>query len=141
MKYYRKKPVEVEAMRLIGDAPETFKVCNWMVENDYPWLLGNALKPEKLYDCRKPSERPDKGIWIRPEDGSLMIRTLEGDMEAPYGWWIIKGVKGEFYSCRDDIFRETYEGIEDGWEETLKYNEAVRAAAREATLARWKAQG
>lgn len=110
---YRKKPVEIEAMQLVGDAPETFKVCNWMVDNGYPWLLGNALEPETLFDRKKLFERPDKGIWVRPEDGAVMIRTPEGDTEAPYGSWIIKGANGEFYSCPDDIFHETYAEVED----------------------------
>ena len=39
----------------------------------------------------------------------LIIPTLEGDMTAQPGDWIIKGVKGEFYPCRNDIFEATYE--------------------------------
>tara|TARA_R110000796_G_scaffold248280_1_gene374940 strand:+ start:64 stop:351 length:288 start_codon:yes stop_codon:yes gene_type:complete len=40
---------------------------------------------------------------------SLVIPTLEGDMKAMNGDWIIKGVKGEFYPCKPDIFELTYE--------------------------------
>ena len=39
----------------------------------------------------------------------LTIKTLEGDMTAQHGDYIIKGVRGEYYSCRSDIFDETYE--------------------------------
>lgn len=39
----------------------------------------------------------------------LYIQTLEGEMRARPGDWIIKGVKGEFYPCREDIFEQTYE--------------------------------
>jgi hypothetical protein len=39
----------------------------------------------------------------------IVIRTLEGDMRADEGDWIIKGVKGEFYPCKPDIFAATYE--------------------------------
>ena len=39
----------------------------------------------------------------------FVIETLEGDMELHDGSWLIRGIKGEFYPCRDDIFRETYE--------------------------------
>ena len=39
----------------------------------------------------------------------LIIQTLEGDMTATLGDWIIKGVKGEFYPCKPDIFEATYE--------------------------------
>jgi hypothetical protein len=43
---------------------------------------------------------------------SLRIRTLEGTMFASLGDWIIKGVKGEFYPCKPDIFAATYEPVE-----------------------------
>lgn len=43
--------------------------------------------------------------------GSLYIKTLEGDMLAPIGSYIIKGVNGEFYPCREDIFQKTYEEV------------------------------
>lgn len=44
---------------------------------------------------------------------ALYIPTLEGEMRADLGDWIIKGVKGEFYPCRDDIFEATYEEVDD----------------------------
>lgn len=43
----------------------------------------------------------------------LTIETLEGDMVAEPGAWLITGVHGEQYPCRDDIFRETYEPADD----------------------------
>ena len=42
---------------------------------------------------------------------TITIHTLEGDMKAKQGDYIIKGVKGEFYPCRKDIFEQTYEEI------------------------------
>ena len=42
-------------------------------------------------------------------ENNLIITTLEGDMIANVGDWIIKGVKGELYPCKPDIFEETYE--------------------------------
>jgi len=42
-------------------------------------------------------------------DDHAIIRTLEGDMRADLGDWIIKGVKGEVYPCKPDIFEATYE--------------------------------
>lgn len=42
----------------------------------------------------------------------LVIQTLEGDMVTTLGDWIIKGVKGEFYPCKPDIFEATYEPVE-----------------------------
>lgn len=47
------------------------------------------------------------------EDGSVfLIRTLEGTMRANQGDWIVKGVKGEFYPVKPDIFAETYEPVD-----------------------------
>lgn len=55
------------------------------------------------------------GIWV-PESGNptIVINTLEGTMTAQYGDWIIKGVSGEFYPCKPDIFELTYEPVPDG---------------------------
>ena len=44
--------------------------------------------------------------------GNIVIPTLEGTMAADIGSYIIKGVKGEYYPCRGDIFEDTYEEIE-----------------------------
>lgn len=132
-KKYMKKPEPVEAMHLIGYASDTAKVCNWLGENGYPWLRGNARDPESLYDYRKPFERPEKGIWISHKDGTLMIRTPKGDVEAPWGSWIIKSMSGEFHVCRDVIFSETYQEVEgphDGWEDALKYIEGVKKGSQ-----------
>lgn len=47
-----------------------------------------------------------------PADGTMLIQTLEGVMQALPGDWIIRGVKGELYPCKPDIFEATYEAIE-----------------------------
>lgn len=44
-------------------------------------------------------------------DGCFLIPTLEGEMRASPGDWIIKGVQGEFYPCKPDIFAATYEEV------------------------------
>jgi hypothetical protein len=44
-------------------------------------------------------------------DDTLLINTLEGQMRCDVGDWIIKGVKGEFYPCKPDIFEATYEPV------------------------------
>lgn len=80
IKTYRKRPIVIEAARL----PE---VKNDSYEEIREWIG----------DCASG-------------DGSdLLICTLEGDMRASPGDWIIKGVSGEFYPCKDEIFRKTHE--------------------------------
>ena len=46
--------------------------------------------------------------------GGLIIKTLEGEHLAQIGDYIIKGVKGEYYPCKPDIFEATYEPVEEG---------------------------
>ena len=68
-------------------------------------------------------ENIEAGIpdWIDTDQVSIFgganafaeIHTLEGTMQASYGDYIIKGVKGEFYPCKPDIFEQTYEKVED----------------------------
>lgn len=112
MPYFTKRPVTIEAFQMIGQAGETMAVAQWIHDNGYPWLLGNALEPDTLIPEGDPDGQPgDSGIYIDPATGQLVIRTLEGDMRVSYGDWVIKGVKGEFYPCKPDIFVETYEEV------------------------------
>ena len=59
----------------------------------------------------------DDIAWSFPDAGAagfthaLEIRTLEGNMYAAPGDWIIRGVRGEFYPCKPDIFEATYEAV------------------------------
>lgn len=46
-------------------------------------------------------------------EGKSDIKTLEGTMRASVGDWIIKGVNGEFYPCKPDIFEKTYDQVEE----------------------------
>ena len=109
---YRKKPVVIEAMQLIGAAGDTAQVLDWMAANLYPMLVGDYTKPETLrYHDQVPEDdsRPDKGFYIDPATGDLMIRTLEGDMRATYGDYIIRVAQGEIYPIKESVFRETCE--------------------------------
>jgi hypothetical protein len=51
--------------------------------------------------------------WTSGRDETLVIATLEGEMTAQPEDWIIRGVKGEFYPCKPDIFAATYEPVND----------------------------
>lgn len=106
MSRFRKRPIVIEAQQLIGTNAECFAVYQWVESH-----IGSVPPP-----CDDPVDDPDylpkPGVTIDPTDGQLTIRTLEGDMKASVGDWIIQGVQGEFYPCRDDIFRATYEAVE-----------------------------
>ena len=53
------------------------------------------------------------GETVENKGTTLVIHTLEGDMEASIGDYIIKGVNGEFYPCKPNIFAKTYEEVTD----------------------------
>lgn len=78
---YRKKPVVIEAVKYNGD---------------------NKVEIQEFVD---------KYLNYKPNTNNLLIETLEGVMEAKVGDYIIKGVRGEFYPCKPDIFEKTYEAL------------------------------
>ena len=63
-----------------------------------------------LFNSEEVEEFVGGDLGIHPE-GGLVIATLEGAMRASIGDWIIKGVNGEFYPCKPDIFEKTYEAV------------------------------
>ena len=83
VKDYIKKKIAVQAMVWTGDNPEDLKQF-----------------------------MEDQGYYFNDEDCGLYIETLEGDHKANTGDYIIKGVKGEFYPCKPDIFEMSYEEVE-----------------------------
>ena len=104
-KKFRKKPVTVEAMRLEGTAGETMEVYRWIEENTASGSYDTNARDEN--GERLPV--PASGVSIDASTGFLVIATLEGEMTAKPGDWIIRGVAGEFYPCKPDIFAATYE--------------------------------
>jgi hypothetical protein len=90
---YRKKPVVIEA--------ELFKTNNDPDENDM-----NSLVEWINIETKNPS------LLARHDGTQIYIVTLEGTMTAQVGDYIIKGVQGEFYPCKPDIFEATYEPVE-----------------------------
>lgn len=101
---FRKLPVVIEAMHFGSDltAPEAMEIYHWIESN----TLG-SFEPLDVIEGRKPY--PESGVSIDPRDGRMIISTLEGLHWVSPGDWVIRGVKGEFYPCRADIFTATYE--------------------------------
>lgn len=95
---YRKKPVTITAMR-------------WTGENIDPVLAFIADGKEDFSHLPGDGVHVGSGIGHTPAIGTLDIPTLEGTMTASPGDWIIRGVKGEFYPCKPDIFDATYEAV------------------------------
>ena len=83
MKQYRKKPVVIEAQQI----------------------------KDSDFDNPHPNSDHIIGVIYSPKEKCVYIETLEGKMKGDLGDWIIKGVKGELYPCKPDIFEATYEKV------------------------------
>lgn len=92
MAKYRKKPVVIEAMQFVNNSQPDDKnmneICIWVNQG-------------VAQDARH--------AWHNGTN--IFIQTLEGQMRADCGDWIIKGVNGEFYPCKPDIFEATYDKV------------------------------
>ena len=80
---FRKKPVVIEAIQFTGD--------NWKEIGEFCGLKAEIAKLNRV--------------------DILLIKSLEGDHRANANDWIIKGVQGEFYACKPDIFKQTYDEL------------------------------
>lgn len=105
MPKFRKKPVVIEAMLHDINQDDPMAVYQWVEEN----TLG-SFEPMACISGSKPY--PESGISIDPRDGRLLIATLEGGVHASLGDYIIKGVNGEFYPCKPEIFIKTYDQVD-----------------------------
>ena len=103
---FRKKPVEIEAVQVT----ETMLANRdtWPV-----WLRAAARKCQtelgSVRVCCVEGMVCDEDT--RPWGGGLLINTLEGVMRANPGAWVIRGVEGEIYPCKNSIFEATYEAV------------------------------
>lgn len=88
MSTWRKKPVEIEAFRWTGGPDQ---------DEDPQWIV-DAIKAGTVRFSTAPV--------------GMLIDTLEGTHRANQGDWIIRGVQGELYPCKPDIFAATYDRVE-----------------------------
>ena len=81
---YRKKPIVIDAEQWKGD----ISILSKLDIKEYTMIYS----PGQVYE-------------------DLILKTLEGDMKVSYNDYIIKGINGEFYPCKPDIFEKTYEAV------------------------------
>lgn len=89
---YRKRPVVIDAFRWTGGHNQ---------DEDPDWIVDAIVRGR---------------AWITDAGSDsvyMMIVTLEGPIRAEQGDYIIRGVHGELYPCKPDIFKETYEAVND----------------------------
>lgn len=97
---YRKKPVVIEAFRFYMD-----NMPDWFMDN----ITSNKVILRKS-DYKRYSI----------EEAYCEIETLEGTMTCKGGDYVIKGVNGEIYPCKPDIFEKTYESVENNEVKTIE---------------------
>jgi hypothetical protein len=102
MPLFRKKPVMIEAVRFVGiDVAENGRHgMHFETEGTLPKWLQAALMDDTIFAA------------ITDVD-FIYIKTREGIMEVALGDWIIRGVKGELYPCKPDIFNLTYDPVDE----------------------------
>ena len=87
VKKYRKKPVVIEALQFIDEADRLVELSEFIDNQDL------------------------RVSYQNPENPELKLETLEGVMTASVGDYIIKGVNGEFYPCKPEVFWKSYEEV------------------------------
>ena len=86
---YRKKPVVIEAVEFLDTTERIAELSDFITDQDLRIDYSDTSNPK------------------------LKLQTLEGTVTASVGDYIIKGINGEFYPCKPDIFKKTYDPIED----------------------------
>ncbi|WP_245654058.1 DUF2829 domain-containing protein [Novosphingobium rosa] len=104
MPQFRKRPIVIEAVQFDGFENED-------EDTPAPMFNGRFHAPDWILDALGKNEGEEGAIYHGDEDliEDLIIVTLEGNLIARPGDWIIKGVQGEIYPCKPDIFAATYD--------------------------------
>lgn len=93
---YTKKPVTIEAVQLLNNDKSIIECIEFVFENGMETsIFGQTATIDNV-----------------KANGGFEIPTLEGNMKASFGDYIIKGVEGEFYPCKEEIFNKTYNKAE-----------------------------
>lgn len=108
---FRKKPVVIEALQWGGSAEEARRIVNWVRNGDPNHPENNSddltMRSQHDEDRQQLAGFDSTGLWLK---------TLESGGGRNYvdpKDWVIRGIKGEFYACKPDIFAATYEPAEN----------------------------
>ncbi len=106
---YRKRPVTIEALQWSGEdhIPSI---------NEMKTFLGGSSQDfteDNKYTIDEPTFKMYLYRGSEYEGCGLVIKTLEGEMHVSKGDYVIKGVEGEYYPCKPDIFEKTYEKVDE----------------------------
>ncbi len=96
MPKFRKKPVIIEAFQMTEER-------RW----------DNSEWPEWLHEAWQKEPGEENSLWRKTNPERLHVTTLEGDHKVSWGDYIIQGIAGELYPCKPDIFKATYDPVEE----------------------------
>lgn len=103
---FTKKKVMITATQWAGTAEDATRIINWVLAGDGIARYHDESDPDTDYSF-------------------IEISTLEGDMEARAGYYIIKGIKGEFYPCETEIFYGSYDDVDTPLQEAILEFESI----------------
>lgn len=118
---YRKKPVVIEAMQFGGKWAHAAPILEWAAD---AYFVPEGYEHPMRYDVEIDRSNADVRDYA---PAFLVIKTLEGNHRADRGDFIIRGVQGEFYPCKPDIFAATYTTVDDETEDPIRA--AIRTLA------------
>jgi hypothetical protein len=122
---FRKKPVVIDAVQFTGGEPNGRDLILWMTGNTAT-TIKRMVAGVNLDKSEAIMLRLGRHTWLAHQDEvrvsngeicqmldpeHVVIPTLEGEMRASVGDWIIRGVQGELYPCKPDIFAATYDVV------------------------------
>jgi hypothetical protein len=113
---YRKKPVVIEAIQWDGTDETSNAIRKWA---EPAVAVVDTAHIQHLWDYTAGCYVMPRGqmIFAPYRTRCQIVLTLEGEMVARPGWWILRGVQGEFYPCDPDIFAATYAREDTAWPE------------------------
>ena len=118
---YQKKPVVIEAVQYTGGEQNTVALIDWIKGVDSSTVY-HLVAPQIMREVEAA--------------GGISIKTIEGTMIAQQGDWIIKGIKGEFYPCKPDIFAATYDSVAETSTDTFSFSRALELLKHGARVSR-----
>lgn len=118
MTKFRKKPVVIEAVQF--DGSNMIEIFNF---------IGKSVDENIIIHNLSVNHKENKNYCSH-----ISIPTLEGQMRADPGDWIIKGIKGEFYPCKPDIFEQTYDFTTEEKVAEIKISEIQKVNLKEGDV-------
>lgn len=126
---FRKKPVVVDAIQFDG----TWKTAACFVSSFFDEKTSDAIFIPDLIEAHIACPND---TYIKYKDNKIILKTLEGGAIANKNDWIIRGVKGEFYPCKPDIFDQTYEKVIEDQEVDQERLDKLQKKCEEAKMER-----